>query len=107
MKEMPEITVTIAKKRWRLLFRDLKEEWGFCNPPDHPGKSIVIHSGITDPEKLVEVVIHEALHCSDWTKDEEWVETVARDIARVLTRLSDLGILQLGSYNGPTPQEKK
>jgi hypothetical protein len=42
-------------------------------------------------EELIEVFIHECLHAGDWTKDEEWVDQTARDIARGLWKLIQEG----------------
>ncbi len=59
---------------------------GDCDDPTTKNKTIRIANNLPPIEQL-EVVIHEALHASDWFKDEEWIEEVAVDIARLLWRL--------------------
>ena len=78
--------VTVLKKRWRLRFCRLKDRYGDCDPPDQPGKEIRICTGLSEQKEL-EVLLHEMLHCADWQKSEEFVEHVADDITRVLTKL--------------------
>lgn len=85
---MEPIFVTILGKRYRLIFtgRMLKQAHGSCDSPKQKGKEIRIKRGLSE-KRTLEVVIHEALHAADWHKDEEWVEGVADDIARILWRL--------------------
>lgn len=79
--------VTILKKRWTLRFTRLpKGTDGECDPPETTGKEIRIQQPLDEKNQL-ETVIHEALHASDWHRSEEWVEEVARDLARILWRL--------------------
>lgn len=87
--------ITILGKRWRLELvpaRELPQTDGrrdcdgFCSDPNTPGKTIRIYDKLND-ERTLTVLIHEALHASDWTKSEEWVEEVAEDIARAATKL--------------------
>jgi len=59
---------------------------GDCDPPDTKNKKIRIANTLPPKEEL-EVTIHECLHAADWYKDEEWIEPVAADIARLLWRL--------------------
>ena len=59
---------------------------GDCDDPTTKNKKIRVANNLPPIEQL-EVVIHECLHASDWFKDEEWIEEVAIDIARLLWRL--------------------
>lgn len=59
---------------------------GDCDSPDTPGKKIRIRSGLSEFDEL-DVMIHELLHISDWTKDETWVEETATEIAKILWKL--------------------
>lgn len=69
------------------MFIELDENTGGeCDSPDTKGKEIRISTDLQREEEL-EVVIHELLHASDWSKDEEWVEEIAQDISNVLMRL--------------------
>jgi len=81
--------VTILRRRWNLLFvpqRSLgpKVE-GKCDDPSTPSKTIQVSRSLTG-ERRLDVLIHEMLHAADWHKDEEWISTVASDIARALWR---------------------
>lgn len=85
-----DATILILGKRWRLRYC-LREELprdrdADCSDPAIPGKEIrVASSSQKQPQRLLELLIHEALHASNWqTFDETWVETVAHDIARML-----------------------
>lgn len=59
---------------------------GDCDPPSAKGKRIRVWDKLNGERELA-VTIHEALHAADWHKDEEWVEQVGEDIARLLWRL--------------------
>ena len=79
--------IKIGNKYWKLIFVELDEETGGeCDSPDTNGKEIRIATDLKDQDKL-EVIIHELLHAADWSKDEEWVEVIADDIARTLWKL--------------------
>lgn len=81
--------IKILNKVWTLAREVLdrrKEGWAKCDSPDTIGKRIVIDSRAKGRDEL-ETYIHEMLHAADWWKDEYWIENVAHDIARVLTRL--------------------
>lgn len=81
---------------WEVLFvnrREMPTNDGECLiPPAARCKTIRVYNKLTG-ERLLEVIIHEFLHAADWSKDEEWVERVAADLARFLWRLG---------YRGPT-----
>jgi hypothetical protein len=79
--------VKVGNKYWNLLFTELDEETGGeCDSPDTNGKQIRIATDLKKQDEL-EVIIHELLHAADWSKDEEWVEVIADDIARILWKL--------------------
>ena len=79
--------IKIGNKYWNLIFTELDEETGGeCDSPDTNGKQIRIATDLKKQDEL-EVIIHELLHAADWSKDEEWVEVIADDIARVLWKL--------------------
>lgn len=79
--------VTIRGKRWRLVSMPLKGAWGNCTPPDQPNKQIRLSAEITTAEGLIEIALHEILHAAQWDLDETAVEEIARDMARILTRM--------------------
>ena len=75
--------IKVGNKYWNLVFIELDENTGGeCDSPDTKGKEIRISTDLQREEEL-EVVIHELLHASDWSKDEEWVEEIAQDISNV------------------------
>ena len=79
--------IKVGGKYWNLVFTELDEETGGeCDSPDTNGKEIRIATDIKNQDEL-EVIIHELLHAADWSKDEEWVEVIADDIARTLWKL--------------------
>ena len=59
---------------------------GLCDNPETIGKKIRVRKSLTG-ERLLEVILHELEHAADWDKDEEAVEEIARERARILTRL--------------------
>lgn len=76
----------IMGKMWRLRFCRLRTNRGECDAPTQPGKEIRVSDQLAGQERL-EVLIHEMLHSADWHKSEEWIDQVAKDLARNLTRL--------------------
>lgn len=86
----PLMKVKILGKIWHLVFQNLgpkSQSWGFCDAPNIKNKKIIVHSKIKDLDRLT-TIIHECLHAADWHKDEEWVEVVSADLARILWRLN-------------------
>ena len=59
---------------------------GTIEAPNIKGKRIFIREELKEKDEL-DTVLHECLHAADWWKDEEWVDEVAEDIARILWRL--------------------
>lgn len=79
--------IKVGNKYWNLVFIELDETTGGeCDSPDTKGKEIRISTDLQREEEL-EIIIHELLHASDWSKDEEWVEEIAQDISNVLMKL--------------------
>jgi hypothetical protein len=60
--------------------------YGDCDPPETPRRKIRLRKGMSERRHL-EVLIHECLHAADWSKDEQWVGEVSRDIAVILGRM--------------------
>ena len=86
-----KIFVNVVGKRWGFRFvpapdKDDKECRGYCESPDKKNKEIVIKENLPPKEEL-DTILHELLHAADWSKDEEWVEQVGTDIAKILWRL--------------------
>lgn len=84
--------VTVAGKRWSLLFSTTKElsllrdAWGFTTDPTGKGRCIVLRKSLAG-KQLMETVVHEVLHASAWPIDEDTVERYAADVTRILWRL--------------------
>lgn len=79
--------VKILGKVWNLRFTHLRGDYdGECDPPDRRDKEIRIHSKLSEQDEL-ETLIHEIWHAADWHKKEDYIEEVARDMARILIRL--------------------
>jgi hypothetical protein len=76
----------ILKKWWLLEFIKGFKLKGECDAPTTKGKKIKIRESLKGEIRL-DTIIHEQLHAADWTKDEEWVNDTATDIARNLWRL--------------------
>ena len=83
---------TILGRRWRLEYcrlrhrRQDRQRWADCDlPPEATGKRIRIDERVLGRPKLwLWTLIHEFLHAADCTRDEEWVDVMARDLARLL-----------------------
>ena len=79
--------VKILDKFWNLEFAKIsnKDDNGCCDAPDKPGKKLKVRRSLRG-EKVVEIVLHETHHAADWFKDEEWVEDLAAQQAKILCR---------------------
>jgi hypothetical protein len=82
---MQDQHVTIGGKRWALQFVPLRD-LGECDNPKSIHKRIRIKRSLKGRERL-DTLIHEMAHAADWPKSEEWVESFATDVARVLWKL--------------------
>ena len=79
--------VKLFKKRWRLRFVRMKgKAHGTADAPHVKNKQIRVDRRLKGKKRL-EIIIHEALHCCDWYRDEEWVEEAAHDLATLLWRI--------------------
>ena len=56
-----------------------------CTDPGDRHKTIRLKSTLVGQE-LLDALVHEMLHAADWSKDEEWVNRLATDIARAAFR---------------------
>lgn len=90
--------IEINGKRWKLTEMTSnalgRDKFGECDPPSKQGKEIRIYYRLKG-EKRLEILLHEMLHASDWSKDETWVDGTARDLARALTRLGYVNIKEV------------
>lgn len=76
--------VKVCGKTWNLFFRPCNDkERGWCKIES---REMVVDDRCR-PKTMLRVLLHELLHASDWTKDEEWVDEVSTDIANILWRL--------------------
>jgi len=79
----------LLDKMWNFRYsrlRDSNENDGYCDPPKTPNKEIVVASQLRGKRRL-EIILHECWHACDWSKDEEFIEESAHDMANVLWRL--------------------
>ena len=79
-------TLTIGGRRYRFSWANCGPKVdGQCDPPDGRGKGIRIRPGLKHcPRQLLETLLHELTHAADWSKDEEWIDDYATDVARIL-----------------------
>jgi hypothetical protein len=90
--------IRILGKQWNLAFcpeKAMGRNLGLCDPPTKKGKEISILETLRGKLAL-DTVIHECLHASSFMQfDEQFVDTLATDIARavfhppVLARILD------------------
>ncbi len=80
--------VTLRKKRWDLVFRNMDRDsrHGYCDDPTTPGKKIVIDKKLTGAKRL-SIIAHELIHALAWGLDEEVVVEMSEDVARVIHKL--------------------
>lgn len=80
-------TVTIRGRRYRFQVARLKnpDDFGGCDPPDFPGKRIVVAHQLHGLP-LLDTIIHEGLHACCWDLHEDTVDEGATSIARMLWR---------------------
>lgn len=77
--------IMLLGRAWNLSFVRLRGIKGDCSPPDRPRKRIRIHGPLRG-KLFLDTLIHEMLHAADWSKDEEWVNQIATDMAEVIMR---------------------
>lgn len=83
---MPEIhprKIKLRGKVWTLCTHKMPD-WGLCEPePNAPNKHIWIDPRC-EGERMLEILLHEMLHCCYPDLDEEVITTTARSLAKVL-----------------------
>ena len=80
---------TFGGKKYKVIFEypsKMGDADGKCDDPTSKGKTIKISMGL-DPERELEVLIHETLHIFDWRCDEEYIERMGKDISSFLYKL--------------------
>lgn len=81
--------VKVRGRYWNLLFTDqglAEGQQGECQAPHLRGKTIKVRPDMSPLEEL-DTTIHELLHAGLWDLDEEVVEELASDLARILRKL--------------------
>ncbi len=79
--------IYLRKKKYDLVRSKLKNNWGDCSDPNKPNRKIRISDEIpNESQRLLDVVIHEMMH-SIWDLDEEVVDQVSSDMARILYQM--------------------
>ena len=78
--------VSIRRRIWNLVFRGNLKNRGDCDRPDAPNKQIRVSSRLRGQHRL-EIILHECLHAAFWDLDEEAIEQVGHDLARILWKL--------------------
>lgn len=74
-------------KTWVLKFCNyLGPNYGICDDPSSPNKTIKIEKSLKGKDKL-RIILHELLHASAWDLSEEWVDKSSTDISEILWRL--------------------
>lgn len=84
---MSAIFQVICGRRFRIRFANLRNDHGTCTDPAEPKPTITIANNL-DELGTLEAILHEALHASAYQLlSEDYVETTAHDLARLLARL--------------------
>jgi|694.fasta_scaffold55221_7 hypothetical protein len=83
----PVRRITIKGRRYTLRQAAMKDSCGQCDHPTAPGPEIRISKKLRRGELLLDTLIHEALHASNWDLSEEFVDQFGSDMARILWRL--------------------
>jgi hypothetical protein len=82
---MPVNNHVFRGRRYKIVRRALPDVDGLCCQPDATSKFIMIDKRLTG-KRMLEVMIHEAMHACSWDTAEEAVEQSAHDIAAWLWR---------------------
>ena len=84
---MPEIhprKIRIRGKTWTLCTHEMPDNHGLCEyEPSTPKKHIWVHPECSG-EKMLEILLHESLHCALVDIDEEAVTETAASQAKIL-----------------------
>lgn len=81
--------VKVRGRYWNLRFTAEglgPKKQGECQAPDVKGKTIKVRPGMSPLEEL-DTTIHELLHAGLWDLDEEVIEEMGSDLARILRKL--------------------
>ena len=65
---------------------------GYCTTPNAKSKRIRIRQGMPR-KKLISTVLHECAHAGAWNLSEEWVDTWSDDVATILDKLIEDGVI--------------
>jgi hypothetical protein len=77
----------LSGKFLRILFVHYRKQFhGQCDPPQQKPREIWIDRRLAG-QKLLEIVLHEAIHARLWRLKERDVREFARDLARLIYRL--------------------
>ena len=84
---MADLHHVICGRRFRIRFAPLRNSHGTCTDPAERSPTITIANNLDDLGTL-EAILHEGLHASAYQLlSEEYVETTAHDLARLLARM--------------------
>ena len=86
--------IVLNDRRWNFTRKLIKQRaadgtriYGTCDDPKSKNKSIVVDSRLSGEIEL-DTIIHELLHAASWEVfDDDFVDTTATSIARILHRL--------------------
>ena len=87
----PVKRITIKGRRFELRCVRMKTCYGQCDHPNSVRPEIRINSRLKGGVKLMDTLIHESLHASNWDLSEEFVTQFAEDMSRILWRLGYRG----------------
>jgi hypothetical protein len=74
----------LAGKYWEVKYVPNLGSRGLCDPPTKKNKTVTIWQGLKGQE-LMEVLLHELIHCVMYRElDEDFVTEVADDISRAI-----------------------
>ncbi len=77
-------THTFNGRKYHIYLGPLK---GTTSPPGKARREIMIRTSNLSERTILDTIIHESLHASDWPATEKKVNQVATDISRLLWRL--------------------
>ena len=83
--ELPlEIRVKIGRQYWKLMFvKSLSGAYGETDSPAGKNKTIRVRRRLKQ-DVLLDTIIHELLHASEWAAGEEWIDKLATNMSQVL-----------------------
>jgi len=80
--------VTLNGHRYGIVYADLGDDDGLCDPPGKRHKKITINKRVLPyDQQHMDALLHEMQHGAMWWLDEEYVEGYATAAARVLYRV--------------------